>query len=65
MLKNPPGDAGDEGSISGLGRSPRERNDNLFQYFCLDRGAWKATIHGVAIELNMTFPGSSDGKESA
>ena len=44
--------AGDHGSIPGLGRSPGEGNDNLLQYSCLenpmDRGAWKATVHGVA-----------------
>ena len=36
--------AGDLGSISGLGRSPGEGNDNPLQYYCLenpmDRGAW-------------------------
>ena len=35
---------GDTGSISGLGRSPGEANDNLLQYSCLgnlmDRGVW-------------------------
>ena len=44
--------AGDPGSIPGLGRSPGEGNDNLLQYSCLenpmDRGAWQATVHGVA-----------------
>ena len=44
--------AGDLGSISGSGRSPRERNGNLLQYSCLensmDRRAWWATVHGVA-----------------
>ena len=34
-----------------LGRSPREGNRNLLQYSCLgnpmDRGAWKAAVHGV------------------
>ena len=43
--------AGDPGSISGLGRSPGEGNGNLFQDYCLenpmDRGAWQATVHGV------------------
>ena len=43
---------GDLGSVSGLGRSPGEGNGNLLQYFCLenlmDRGAWWATLHGVA-----------------
>ena len=36
--------AGDLGSIPGLGRFPGEGNDNLLQYSCLensmDRGAW-------------------------
>ena len=39
------------GSISGLGRSPGERNGNPLHYSCLenpmDRGAWQATVHGV------------------
>ena len=46
------GDTGDMGSIPGLGRSPGGRNDNPLQYSCLgnplDRGAWQATVHGVA-----------------
>ena len=48
------GQAGDAGSIPGSGRSPGEGNDNLLQYSCLekpiDRGAWQATVHGVAKE---------------
>ena len=44
--------AGDESSIPGSGRSPGERNGNPLQYSCLDnpmdRGAWQATVHGVA-----------------
>ena len=44
--------AGDLGSISGLGRSLGEGNGNPLQYSCLkdpmDRGAWWATVHGVA-----------------
>ena len=44
--------AGDPSLIPGLGRSPGEGNGNLLQYSCLenpmDRGAWWATIHGVA-----------------
>ena len=53
-VKNPPANEGDVrnvGSISGLGRSPGEGNGNPFQYSCLenpmDRGAWRATVHGV------------------
>ena len=44
--------AGDLGLIPGLGRSPGEGNGNPLQYSCLeipmDRGAWQATVHGVA-----------------
>ena len=43
--------AGDVGSIPGLGRSSGEGNGNPFRYSCLenpmDRGAWRATVHGV------------------
>ena len=46
------GATGDSGSIPGLGRSPGGGNGNPLQYFCLenpmDRGAWWATVHGVA-----------------
>ena len=52
MVKNPPANAGDMGSIPGLGRSPGEGNGYLFLYSCLenpmDRGAWWVTVHGVA-----------------
>ena len=44
--------AGDLGSIPGLGRSPGEGNGNPLEYTCLenprDGGAWWATAHGVA-----------------
>ena len=40
------------GQIPGSGRSPGEGNGNPLQYSCLgnpmDRGAWLATVHGVA-----------------
>ena len=61
MLQNFPGgsdgkasvyNAGDPGSIPGLGRSPGEGNGNPLQYYFLenpmDRGAWQATVHEVA-----------------
>ena len=35
MVKNPPVNVGDVGSISGLGRSPGEGNGNPLQYSCL------------------------------
>ena len=44
-------DAGDPGSILGLGRSPGEGNGYLLQFSYLensiDRGAWWVTVHGV------------------
>ena len=55
VVKNQPadaGDTGDVGSIPGSGRSPGEANGSPLQYSCLenpmDRGAWQATIHGIA-----------------
>ena len=59
VVKNLPansGDAGDSGSIPGWGRSPGGGHGNPLQYSCLgnpmDRGAWRATVHGVAKELD-------------
>ena len=44
--------AGDLGLIPGSGRSPGEWNGNPLQYSCLgnpvDKGTWRATVHGVA-----------------
>ena len=55
MVKNLPakaGDVRDTGSIPGLERSPAGGRDNPLQYSCLensmDRGARRATVHGVA-----------------
>ena len=55
VVKNPTanaGDARDSGSIPGSGRSSGEGNGNPLQFSCLenpmDRGAWWATVHGVA-----------------
>ena len=55
MVKNLPTNAGnlrDTGLIPVLGRSPGGRYGNPFQYSRLenpmDRGAWRATVHGVA-----------------
>ena len=51
MVKILPANAGGMGLIPGLGRSPGGGNGNLLQYSCLDnlldRGAWRATVHGV------------------
>ena len=52
LLKNPPTNAGDTGSIPGSGKSPGDGNGNPFQYSCMenlmDRGGWQARVHGVA-----------------
>ena len=55
LVKNLLADAGDirdPGSIPGLGRSPGGGHGNPLQFSCLDspvdRGAWRATVHGVA-----------------
>ena len=49
--------AGDSGSIPGLGRSPEEERGNPFHSSCLenhmDRRAWWVTIHGVSKELRV------------
>ena len=52
-IKNPPAKAGGiKDSIPGSGRSPGEGHGNPLWYSCLenpmDRGAWRATVHGVA-----------------
>ena len=54
VVMNPPANAGglrDVGSISGLERSPGGGSGNPLQYSCLEnsmnRGAWRATVHGV------------------
>ena len=55
MVKNPPAnaeDVRDTGSIPGSGRFPGGGHGNPLQYSCpensTDRGAWRATAHGVA-----------------
>ena len=63
MVKNPPPNAGDVGSISGSGRSFGEENGNPLHYSCLDiicldspagRGAWWTIVHGITKELVTT-----------
>ena len=55
VVKNPLANAGnirDIGSIPGSRRSPGEGHENPLLYSCLenpmDRGAWRATVHGIA-----------------
>ena len=56
--------AGDLGSIPGLGRLPGKGDGNPLPYSCLenfmDRGAWRAKVHGVAksqtrLTLSLSF----------
>ena len=51
ISKESANNAGDPGLIPGSGRSPGEGNGYPLQYSCQenpkDRGAWRATVHGV------------------
>ena len=51
VVKNPAASAGDMGLIPRLGRSPEGGNGNPLWYYCqensIDRGAWRATVHGI------------------
>ena len=57
VVKNPPANAGDVGSILGLGRSPGEGNGHLLHSSCLgnpmDSRASRATVHRVMKESDM------------
>ena len=50
MVKNPPANAADKGSVSGLERSPGEGNSNPLGYSCLenpmDREDWQVQSTG-------------------
>ena len=55
VVRNPPASAGDTGDVglnADAGRSPGVGNGHLLQHSCLcnsmDRGAWQATVSGVA-----------------
>ena len=58
MVKSPPADTGDVGSIPGSGRSPGEENGTSLQYACLKNsmgnGAWQAIVHGVTKSADTT-----------
>ena len=55
MVKNPPANAGNVGSIPWSERPLGEGNGNPLQYSCLkntmNRGAWRATVHGLTKSL--------------
>ena len=69
MVKNPPASARDAGSIPESGRLPEKGNENPLQYSCLGnpigRGAWQATVHGVAKELDTTEHACTQGTNYA
>ena len=58
VVKNLPVNAGDMGSIPGLGKFPGKGNGNPLQYSCLgnpmDKGAWQVRVHTVSKELDTT-----------
>ena len=58
VVKNLPANAGDTGSIPGLGGSPGEGNGNPLQYTYLEnpkeRESWWVTVNGVAKETDTT-----------
>ena len=61
VVKNPPANTGDvrgAGLIPGSEKFPGGRHGNPLQYSCLenpmDRGAWRATVHGVT--KSQTWP---------
>ena len=58
MVKIPPTNTGDTGSIPRSERSPGEENGNLLQYSCLgnlmDKEAWWAAVQEITKESDMT-----------
>ena len=58
VVKNLPANAGDMGSTPALGRYPGEGYGNPLLYSCLgnlmDRGTWRAVVHGLAKKSDMT-----------
>ena len=66
VVKNLPASAGDLGSIPRLGRSLEEGDSNPLQFSCLgnpmDRGVWRAAVHGVTGKLDMDEQLSNDNK---
>ena len=71
VVKNLPASAGGTGvvgSIPGSVRSPGEGNCSPLRYSCLgrlmDRGAWRATVHGVTKLRGTENARTLDGRKS-
>ena len=69
VVKNPPADAGDAGSVPGVERSPGGGNGKSLQYSCLenlmDRGAWWAIGLGVTkSEIRLNAQACTHGVDS-
>ena len=71
MVKNPPANAGDirdASLIPGSGRSPGESNGNRLPHSCwgnpIDRGAWRAAVHGVFKESDITYYQQQNAKKA-
>ena len=66
VAKNPPANARDEHLIPRAGKYPGGGHGNPLQYFCLEspmnRGAWRATVHGIAKESDMTWQLNNNNK---
>ena len=54
MVKNLPANAGDTGSVPGLGRSPGEGNGNSSQYSLHEQRCLEVAVLGAAIDLDLT-----------
>ena len=70
VVKNPPANAGDVGSIPESGRPPGGGNGNPLQGFwvenSMDRGVWRATVHGVTkspMQLSVHTYSTMGGRE--
>ena len=69
VVKNLPPNAGEVGSILELRRSHGNGNSNPFQYPCLknpvERGTWRATLHEVTKESELTWQLNNRSTEGA
>ena len=70
VVKNPPANARDTGSMPGLGRSLGEGKGNPLQCYCqenpTDRGAWWATVYRTAkSQTRLEQPNNEDQLISA